>query len=230
MNRNHYHPDERMHGGIGRERELERLRNQQFQGQYSQARRWQDLESGSAGGGYLGYGAMERLWESPSPVGHASYGQLAAGPSQVHHGWSERYGSYLDQPGQYDPRGLSGHEDFRGRGPKGYTRSDERIREDICERLTRHPDIDASDIEIEVRQGVITLTGSVDHRPVKHLVEDLVENVSGVQDIENRITVKAQSQLSQSQPSQSGGIGRSDQAFGTSSATQPGQMESRPRH
>ena len=38
--------DDRMHRGIGRERELERLRNQQFQGQYSNSQRLQDLEAG----------------------------------------------------------------------------------------------------------------------------------------------------------------------------------------
>ena len=36
---------------------------------------------------------------------------------------------------------------FFGRGPKGYRRSDERIKEEISDRLMTHPDIDASDID-----------------------------------------------------------------------------------
>jgi hypothetical protein len=79
---------------------------------------------------------------------------------------------------------------FRGVGPKGYVRSDERLKDDICERLTGHPDIDASDISIDVRQGVVSLTGTVNHRLAKHEVEDLVDNVIGVKDIENHILVR----------------------------------------
>ena len=37
-----------------------------------------------------------------------------------------------------------------GQPPKGYTRSDERIREDVCERLT-HEDVDAGNVEVSVR-------------------------------------------------------------------------------
>lgn len=36
---------------------------------------------------------------------------------------------------------------FTGRGPKNSVRSDDRIREDVCEHLSYHPYIDASDIE-----------------------------------------------------------------------------------
>ena len=41
----------------------------------------------------------------------------------------------------------------RGRGPKGYSRSDDRIREDVSDRLSDDHMIDASDIEIEVKGG-----------------------------------------------------------------------------
>jgi osmotically-inducible protein OsmY len=47
-------------------------------------------------------------------------------------------------------------------GPKGYERSDERLREVICERLTVDPDIDASDITVDVRNHAVTLRGLVD--------------------------------------------------------------------
>jgi hypothetical protein len=79
---------------------------------------------------------------------------------------------------------------FRGVGPKDYLRSDELVRDEICERLTRHPDIDASDIAVTVRQGIVALTGSVTDRAIKHETEDLIENVIGVKDIENHLIVR----------------------------------------
>jgi hypothetical protein len=78
---------------------------------------------------------------------------------------------------------------FAGRGPRNWQRSDERIGEDINERLTHHPDIDASDIEVEVTGGNVTLKGKVDDRRAKRLAEDIAESVSGVHDVRNEIKV-----------------------------------------
>lgn len=79
---------------------------------------------------------------------------------------------------------------FSGRGPKGFKRSDERIKEEVCELLTRHHAIDAEDIEVEVKEGEVTLTGSVPDRRMKHLAEDCAERALGVTDIMNNIRVK----------------------------------------
>ena len=65
---------------------------------------------------------------------------------------------------------------YTGRGPKGYQRADERIREDVCEALAQHGDIDASEIEILVQNGEVTLTGTVEDRYQKRLAEDVVES------------------------------------------------------
>lgn len=78
---------------------------------------------------------------------------------------------------------------FFGRGPRGYQRSDERINEEICERLTRHGRIDASDIEVRVTNGEVTLAGSVDDRESKRLADDVAESVFGVRDVNNQIKV-----------------------------------------
>jgi len=78
---------------------------------------------------------------------------------------------------------------YAGRGPKGYHRSDGRIHEDVCERLTEHPSIDASDIEVNVSNGDVTLTGQVESRAVKHLTEVMVETVSGVKDVHNQLRI-----------------------------------------
>jgi hypothetical protein len=73
-----------------------------------------------------------------------------------------------------------------GRGPKGYQRSDDRIREDVCERLMASP-YDASDVEVTVSQGEVTLTGTVRIRADKWGIEDVADSVLGVQDVHNQI-------------------------------------------
>jgi osmotically-inducible protein OsmY len=79
---------------------------------------------------------------------------------------------------------------YRGRGPKGYTRSDDRIREDVCDRLTDDPRIDASDVEISVSNGEVTLSGTVDSRQAKRRAEDTAEEISGVKDVQNNLRVQ----------------------------------------
>jgi len=98
-------------------------------------------------------------------------------------------GSYSGGQGAYGG-GLATYGEqgrFSGRGPKGYQRSDDRIREDVCERLTQHPEIDAVDIEIQVKNGEVTLMGTVDRRDEKRLAEDVAESVSGVKDVHNQL-------------------------------------------
>lgn len=78
---------------------------------------------------------------------------------------------------------------YRGRGPKNYQRSDERIREDVCERLYRDDRVDASDLEVTVEGGVVTMSGSVQDREMKRRAEDLAESCGGVRDVQNQIRV-----------------------------------------
>ncbi len=92
-------------------------------------------------------------------------------------------------------------ESHAGRGPKGYQRSDERITEDINQRLTDHDDIDASEIEVKVKDGEVTLTGKVCDRQCRRHVEDVIERVSGVQDISNQLKTKKASEQSDSDES-----------------------------
>jgi BON domain len=79
--------------------------------------------------------------------------------------------------------------DYRGRGPRGYQRSDARIFEDICDRLTVDPRVDASDIEVDVKGAEVTLRGSVRSREEKRWAEDIVEHVMGVREVNNHLKV-----------------------------------------
>jgi len=80
---------------------------------------------------------------------------------------------------------------FHGVGPKNWKRSDERIHDDVCEQLCDHPYVDASDIEVIVRDGEVTLTGTVDARLVKRAAEDAAHAVRGVVDVHNQLRVRA---------------------------------------
>ena len=79
---------------------------------------------------------------------------------------------------------------YVGRGPKGYRRSDDRIKEDVCDRLTESGELDASDIEVTVAGGEVTLEGEAQDRQAKLIAEELADGVAGVTDVHNRIRVR----------------------------------------
>lgn len=76
---------------------------------------------------------------------------------------------------------------FFGKGPKGWKRSDDRIKEEICECLYDSRYIDASEIEINVKDGHVTLSGTVDSRDAKREVESLIDSVRGIEDVQNNL-------------------------------------------
>ncbi|WP_414473864.1 CBS domain-containing protein [Microvirga sp. M2] len=84
-------------------------------------------------------------------------------------------------------RGEVRREDHRGRGPRNYQRSDDRIREDVNERLGDDARLDASEIEVMVQNREVTLTGTVRDRNEKRWAEDIAESVSGVTHVQNNL-------------------------------------------
>jgi hypothetical protein len=77
-----------------------------------------------------------------------------------------------------------------GKGPKGYTRSDERIREDVCDRLSDDDEVDARDITVTVKNAEVILEGTVNDRRSKHRAEDVAESVSGVKEVTNHLRAR----------------------------------------
>ncbi|HET7553677.1 MAG TPA: BON domain-containing protein [Gemmatimonadaceae bacterium] len=88
-------------------------------------------------------------------------------------------------------QGRWGQQSHAGRGPRNYQRSDDRIEEDVNEALTRHPALDASEIDVKVQNGEVTLTGTVDSRQDKRMAEDAAESCSGVRDVHNQLRVSS---------------------------------------
>ena len=97
------------------------------------------------------------------------------------HGHENRYA---------DQHGYVRHMGHVGRGPKGYRRSDQRITEDVCDRLADDPYVDASDIEVSVKDGEVTLSGMVHSRHEKRNAEECIEHLSGVKDVHNHLRVE----------------------------------------
>jgi hypothetical protein len=85
---------------------------------------------------------------------------------------------------------------FRGKGPKDWTRSDERIREEVCELLSDADDIDASEITVKVENGEVILDGTVDSRWVKREAEDVIWRARGVKDVQNHLRVRSEKESS----------------------------------
>lgn len=143
------------------------------------------------------YGGEERYPTftrgQPVPVQHGAY----LDHQQEHPEWRDPRG-YMSP--DHDRRGLVHGTDMGfgehergphyGKGPKGYRRSDERIREEACERIARQGFIDASDVEVHVENAVIRLTGTVATRPEKRGLEHLLDRVHGVEEIVNELRLR----------------------------------------
>ncbi len=112
-----------------------------------------------------------------------------------HRGWEEES---RDERGRFT--GYEGRSSFggarrgphSGKGPKGYQRSEQRILDDANEALAEHPDLDASEIEVDVESGgVVVLRGTVESRRSKRMAEDCMEEVAGVQDVRNELRLQS---------------------------------------
>jgi hypothetical protein len=117
---------------------------------------------------------------------------------------------------------------YRGTQPRGYERSDDRLRELACERLT-DADIDASDIEVKVERATVTLEGSVPVRWMKHAAEDIVDDLGGVKDIQNRLRV-GRNDAAGAQTSAGTGTAPSPAGGASTGATGAGDIGGRSRH
>jgi osmotically-inducible protein OsmY len=79
---------------------------------------------------------------------------------------------------------------YRGRGPRGYVRSPARIYEDLCDRLTDNPFVDASDIEVVIAGAEVTLNGTVKDPIALRQAQAIAEEVAGVTHVHNRLQLR----------------------------------------
>ena len=188
--------------------------------------------SGGSGQGNSGYGSRGGFGSGGYGSGGYGSSSYGSGYGSGSYGGSSSYGQqgqqrgFLDRAtdevsswfGDDDARRRREMDEHRGRGPKGYTRSDERIREDVNDRLTDDGWLDASDIEVEVSGSEVTLTGQVNSREEKRRAEDIADGISGVKHVQNNLRVKDRSSMSGQSSTSGSGTG----AIATSGSTASG--------
>ncbi len=76
-----------------------------------------------------------------------------------------------------------------GKDPKALTRPDSAIRAQINDRLALKAIFDTKDIEVIVENHKVTLNGVVHSKNHKRLVEEIANSVSGVEAVQNNLTV-----------------------------------------
>lgn len=145
--------------------------------------------AGNEGRGF-GYGSDERHGYGGSGYGGGDRGRQGYGNRDNDRGVFERATDEVSSWfGDRDAERRR-EQDFRGRGPKGYKRSDSRVQEDVNDRLADDPHVDASEIEVAVSGGEVTLGGTVDSRQARRRAEDIAERVSGVSYVQNNLRVR----------------------------------------
>lgn len=142
-------------------------------------------------------------------MGQGSHGTMGHGWSEPwqgsQQGWSDRNRDW-PEPGRQGTRG------FTGKGPRGYRKSDQRLHEDVSDALTRDPSVDASEIDVKVESGEVTLTGTVQDRNQKRMAEMCAERVEGVNDVHNHIRVQNEQRNPLSQMSTSSQSNRDNES------------------
>jgi hypothetical protein len=148
------------------------------------------LATGSRGGASLENNAQKRTARYANIPDHSDLRGFSY-RAPMNYQWSDDHrGSSGREEEDLTPReGLWHNLKFFGKGPRNYRRSDERIREDACEALLQHPGIDASGMEVSVTGGVVTLLGSVPSPWMKRASGWVIEEVSGVRDVDNKLKV-----------------------------------------
>ena len=96
------------------------------------------------------------------------------------------YSLYAGRPEHVRGGPDHGRSERIGRGPKGYRRSDERIHDEVCERIARSG-VDADDVEVKVEQGEVTLTGTVPRREDKWHLETICDSIFGVDEVHDHL-------------------------------------------
>jgi osmotically-inducible protein OsmY len=157
----------------------------QRQGQYGGGQSQYGGGQGQYGGGWQGqYGGQGQYGQSGGRFGGGELGREQGGMiggGREMSGW---------RGGEGRQQGREQRQSFRGKGPVGYQRSDERIKELVCERLSDDHEVDASRIEIGVSNGEVTLSGIVPDKRTKRMAEDCVEDCPGVREVQNQLRVQ----------------------------------------
>ena len=159
-------------------------------------------------GGYSGFGTY-----GYGPGAAYGYGQTGGYTGRVggprwydrnRRDWFDRAGDEVMSWFGDEDAARRRRQDHSGRGPANYTRSDDRIREDVNDNLTDDWGVDAGNITVKVSNGEVTLEGTVSTRLQKRRAEDCAEEVSGVKNVQNNLRVQERSAWDRNEDTESG--------------------------
>lgn len=174
---------------------------------------------GAASGGYGSLQGFGRDYREHGYGGASSASYRAYGDRDDDRGFFEKAGDEIASWFGDEGAARRREADHRGRGPKDYIRSDDRIRDDVNDRLTDDWRVDASNIAVAVDKGEVTLNGTVTARDAKRRAEDIVEDVSGVKHVQNNLRV------AETKASASGVFGDDSWALNPRSAAEGGTLK-----
>jgi len=200
----------------GRRNQQANWREDENQWNYRNQRNQQNWGGNERRGGMGGYGSDEnrgnRDYDRSSSGSSSGYGTNFGSGNQYGNPGSQFGGTgrsdwrsderRQDERSWQSNQGMTGQ--HRGKGPKDYHRSDERIREDVCDRLCDDSNIDASNIDVKVSGSEVILSGNVESREDKRRAEDIAEAVSGVTNVQNQLRVGQQSNTGSTEQSSKG--------------------------
>lgn len=141
-----------------------------------------------------GYGSQFDAWRSGTGISSG----FGFGPEEAPGGFQDddwqvtrpaRGGSTWAGDWEYSPEHGRSRRDrgYAGRGPRSYQRADDRIYEEVCERLTEDGIVDASEVTVSVENGAVTLSGTVPTRDQKWRAEECADDVGGVREVVNQL-------------------------------------------
>ncbi len=140
---------------------------------------------GSAGGAAYGGGSYGGAYGPGDQRGYDPRGSGSGGRDD--RGFFDKAGDEVASWFGNDEAARRREMDHRGRGPANYKRSDDRLLEDACDKLTEDWGVDARNIQVTAQDGEVTLDGTVDNRREKRRAEDVVHDISGVAHVQNNL-------------------------------------------
>ncbi|MBB4658768.1 BON domain-containing protein [Parvularcula dongshanensis] len=190
-----------MRGGQDRDRfyDAERSNDDRMRGYYGRTRRseggtindveddFEDADFGLGGGpgrGRIGGGMSRTLSRQNRRYGDD---ERLAERNMGQGGYARDFDDRGRNAGTF---GAADRPSHRGKGPKNYVRSDERILEEVNDWLTDDHELDASEITVTVQDREVTLDGVVDSRSQKRLAEDIAHDISGVTHVQNNLRIQ----------------------------------------
>ncbi len=135
----------------------------------------------------------DRSFQSGRMHGGGEYGPNQADSTRGGRGWGYDAGMFRQAAGASDVGGIYGPARY-GLGPyherlRQHTRPDEELQEDVEEALFYDTWVDAEAITVEVKDGIVTLSGELpDYEEIRYAVDD-VWDVDGVRGVRSELTV-----------------------------------------